>query len=101
MSDQRQRDGVDSRIAGKLAAGELWKLFVVTLGQIASDLAELFLDDMKVVYQPLGGGRYRAVASNRVGEYSINGKQLAAVILQPRQKTTAATWIGGHLVLSG
>src|SRR5436190_11737570 len=49
VSDQRQRDGIDARVACKNAAFEFGQLFVVALGQVSADLAKLLFDNMKVV----------------------------------------------------
>ena len=62
---------------------------VITLRQILTNFAELFLDDMKIVYQPLRCRRDCAAGSNGFDQGTISSDQLAAIVFEARQQLSA------------
>ena len=60
VRDVRPGEAEDARVAREMAVGELGQLAVVVRGQVVADLAELLVDDVEVVDEPLGGRRDRA-----------------------------------------
>ena len=65
--DEVEREGIDARVAGQWPVGQARQPRQVAGGEILDDLAELLLDDVEVVEQPLLRGtrsrRSRATAS--------------------------------------
>jgi hypothetical protein len=53
VRDQRDRHLVDARVSGEGAAGELGEFPVVPAGECLADLADVLVDDVVVVEQPL------------------------------------------------
>ena len=82
MSDERDRDGVDPRIAFEFAFGEFWEFVIVALGQVLTDLAQLFFDDVIVVDKPFRGGRDCAAFTKRFDESAICGFEFAGVVFE-------------------
>ena len=70
----------DPRVAREVALGELGELAVVVRGQVVADLAELLVDDVEVVDEPLGGRRDRAFVLDRPGQDAVRLQQDAAVL---------------------
>ena len=58
VSHKRPSDSENAGIALQMAGGKLGQLAVIALGQIVLDLAELFIDDVEVIDQPLCCRRY-------------------------------------------
>ena len=58
----------DPRVAGEMALGQLGELAVVVRRQVVADLAELLVDDVEVVDEPLRGRRDRALVLDRPGQ---------------------------------
>ena len=56
VRDERDRQLVDARIAGERSAGELRQLAVVAARQAFADFADVLLNDVIVVEQPVAGG---------------------------------------------
>ncbi len=59
VGDVGPREPQHPRIAGEMASGQLGELAVVVRRQVVVDLAELLVDDVEVVDEPLGGRRDR------------------------------------------
>jgi len=57
--------------------------------KIVSDLADLRLDDMKIVDQPLGGGSDWIVILGRLRDGAIRAEQGPFVVSKPRGKRSA------------
>src|SRR4030095_867011 len=55
VRDQLERNRVDTRVAFQFTVGEFWQFVVVALGEILTNFAQLFFDDVIVVDQPFGG----------------------------------------------
>ena len=89
VRDQLARDHVDARVARQRTARELRKLDVVLLGQIASNLADLILDDVIVVAQPVfGADRWRAGAGLGLKEL-VRGVQLPRALVETGKERPA------------
>ncbi len=99
VRDERERDGVDARVVGEFPRGELGQFVVKTLGQVFADFAQLLLDDVEVIDQPLGGGRDGAPLAHRLGERAVGVDEHAPVLLQPRQEPPPAPPAGVDAVL--
>ena len=78
MRDKGPGDAEDARIAGERPAGELRQLAVVARRQIVADLADLLVDDVEVVDQPLRGRGDRPFLGDRPGEDPVRLDQLPA-----------------------
>ena len=60
--------------------GQLGELAVVVRRQVVADLAELLVDDVEVVDEPLGGRRDRALVLDRPGQEAVGLEEDAAVL---------------------
>ena len=67
VRDQGDGQLVDPRVAGQRAAGQLGQLAVVAARQALADLADVLLDHVVVVEQPLAGGARRPALVGRGG----------------------------------
>src|SRR3990172_700888 len=83
MRDEGPGDAEDPRIAGERSVGELRQLPVVAGRQIVADLADLLLDEVVVVEQPLGGRRDRSALPDRACDGAIGVEQDRFILLQP------------------
>ncbi len=70
----------DPRVAREMALGQLGELAVVVRRQVVADLAELLVDDVEVVDEPLGGRRDRPFVLDRPGQDAVRLQQDAAVL---------------------
>jgi hypothetical protein len=84
------------RIAGKGTGGQFGQLSVVTARQVGPNLANLGLNHIEVVDQPLGGGRNRRTAVHRLADVLVGGHQHRLVFGQPRPQLGAALHSQGH-----
>ena len=80
VRDVGPREAHHPRIAGEMAARQLRELAVVARGQVVVDLAELLVDDVEVVDEPLGRRRDRTVLLDRPGEDAVRLEEHAAVL---------------------
>ncbi len=86
------------RVAREMALGQLGELAVVVRGQVVADLAELLVDDVKVVDQPFRGRRDRPFVLDRTGQDAIRLQQDAAVLGDTRSDGVSPTRrVGDHL----
>jgi hypothetical protein len=76
----------------ELAVGKLGQLAIETGREILLDLANLLLDDVKIVQQPLGARRDRAGLAARLRDQPVRMHQDPGVFAQPRQKPPAAAF---------
>jgi hypothetical protein len=83
MRDESPGDAEDPRIAGERSVGQLRQLPVIAGRQIVADLADLLLDEVIVVEQPLGGRRDRPALPDRAGDGAIGVEQDRFVLLHP------------------
>jgi hypothetical protein len=64
--------------------GELRELAVVLVGQVVANLAQLLVDDVEVVDEPLGSGRDRALFPDAAREDPIRVQEDPAVVGEAR-----------------
>jgi len=83
MCDEGPGDAEDSRIAGERSDGQLRQLPIVATRQVVADLANLLLDEVIVVEQPLAGRRDCTALLDRAGDGAIGAEQDRLVLLQP------------------
>ena len=83
MRDKGPRHAEHPRIAGERSGGQLRQLPVVAGRQIVANLADLLLDEVVVVEQPLGGRRDCATLADRFRDGAIRLEQNRLVVLQP------------------
>ena len=85
VRDERPGDAEDARISLEGALRQLRQLAVEAGGQVFADLADLIVDDVEVVDEPLGRGRDRPLLADRLRDRPIAGEQRAGVVLQTRR----------------
>ena len=83
MRDERPGDAEYARIALQRSVGKLGQLTIEAAGKIVADFANLLLDYVKIVDQPLGGGCDRAFLADRGCDRSIGIEQDPPVFPQP------------------
>src|SRR6266550_3410427 len=89
MRHECPRHPEHARIALQVSRGKLGQLTVVTCRQIVLDFAELLIDDMEVIDQPLSRRRNLMLFLNRAGDRPIGIQQHSAVVHDPRNKRAA------------
>jgi hypothetical protein len=99
VADDFEREGVDARVTFEGPGREFREFVVVAARQVFADLAELLLDDVEVVEEPLGGGRDRAVLADGVGQRAVGLDQHAAVLLGARQQLPTPAGGGRDVVI--
>ena len=82
MPDQLQGDGVDAGQPGQRAVPQLRELAVVARRQVVADGADLLVDDVEVIDQPLGGRADQLVSSEIFAEALVGGRDLPPVALK-------------------
>ena len=97
--DEGPGQAVDARIALERAAGELGQLAVEARRQVLPDLAELILDDVEVVHEPLGRGRDRSLFADRARDRAVGGEQDLPVLLKAGEQEPPAALAGVDRVL--
>jgi len=70
--------------------GELGQLAVETGGQVVADLAELLLDDVEIVDEPLGRRRDGPLLADGAADRAIGRAQDAAVVVDTLQQALPA-----------
>ncbi len=83
VGDVGPRQAEDARIALERAVRELGELPVVARRQVIPDLAELLLDDVEVVDQPLRRRGDGPFVLDRLGEGAVGREQDPAVVRDP------------------
>ena len=76
----------DPRISLERAFRQFWKLAVITWRKIGSNLTNLIFREMKIVDQPFGRRRYRALILNCGCDDTIGVKQGLIVVANPLRK---------------
>src|ERR1700720_134504 len=98
MRDVGPGDSEDAWIAFERAVGELGQLAVEAARKVVANLANLLLDDMKVIDQPFGGGGYGALFANRGRGASIHVEQDSRVGAEARRdRASGAGAVGNAL----
>ncbi len=83
MGDERPGHSEDSRIILQMAGGQFRQLSVIPGRKVVDNLAELFVHDVKIIYQPLGRGGNRLFLLNRTSNRPIGLHQGPAVLQHP------------------
>ncbi len=86
MSDETPGDSEYARIACEWSVRQFGQLAVKCGWKIVSDLADLRLDDVIIVDQPLGGGGDWIVILGRLRDGAIRIEQGPFVVSKPRGK---------------
>ena len=73
----------DPRVADERTGGELRELAIVGRRKVLTDLADLFLDDVEVVEQPLGRRSDRPAGVDGRTEATVGGHEHTFVVAQP------------------
>ena len=94
MRDVGPRDPENARISFQRAIGELGQLPVESARKVVANLANLLFDDMKVIDQPLRGGRDRAFLADCARDAAIRREQYSRVIAHARRHRPSATGVG-------
>src|SRR5665647_681551 len=81
-----------SRVTREMAFGQLGELAVVVRGQVVADLAELFVDDGKVVDEPFGGRCDRTFVLDRTGQDAVRRHEDAAILGNAGRDGVSPTW---------
>ena len=87
---ERPRQAVDARIAPMGAVGELGQLAIEAGGQVVADLAELLLDDVEIVDEPLGRRRDGPLLADGAADRAIGRAQDTAVVVDALQQALPA-----------
>src|SRR4051812_8715118 len=90
MGDQLAGEHVDARVAFEGTIGEFWQLEVVLARKVLTDFADLILDDVMVVPQPVFGSDRWHVGARRLRQKPIRIVELFRTLVQSRNERTAA-----------
>ncbi len=101
VGDERPGESEHSRISGQRALRELGQLPIVAGRQVVPDLADLGLDDVVVVDQPLRGRRDRVPLGDRPRDGAMGLEQRAAVVVQARGQLPHGDRPGRHALCGG
>jgi hypothetical protein len=82
VSDKGPGHAEDPRIAGERSGGQLRQLPIIAGRQIVANFADLPLDEVVIVEQPLGGRCNRVTRADRVCDGAIRFEQNRFVVLQ-------------------
>ena len=77
---------VHARVAGQRPLGQLGQLAVEPGREVVADLAQLLVDDVKVVDQPFRRRRDRALLADGGGDDAVRLAEHATVVLDARQQ---------------
>ena len=91
----------DSRIASEMSLRKLRELAIVIVGQVVANLAQLLVDDVEVVNEPLRSGSDRALLPDRVGERSVGVQKDPAVVREARHDGPTRTGFAGDTLGRG
>jgi hypothetical protein len=90
VGDRLEGEVVHARIAGGGPVGETRELAAVSPRQVAPRRADLLLDQVEVVEQPLRRGRDPPPFGDREGESVAGLREHALVVREPRQQAVGA-----------
>jgi len=68
---------------------------------VIANFPDLFLDEVVIIEQPLGGRRNCATFARRRGDGPIGGEQYRLVVLQPRAESPAGRMAARDLLCGG
>ena len=92
MRDRLERDVVDAGEAGRRSVREARQFPAVVLRQVALRGADLLLDQVEVVEQPLAGRRHAAAGRDRLGQLLENPAENFLVGGQARQQLVGSAF---------
>ncbi|MNT18218.1 hypothetical protein D3C72_1534070 [compost metagenome] len=106
VRDDFQRNFIDARAAGVGARRQARQLLAVVLRQVAPRGADLLFDQIKIIEQPLRGGRDLAAAFDGRRQLVDGGRDQGRIVGQARQQAVAAVMLahrmaGGHVLAVG
>ncbi len=101
VGHERPRDSENARESLQMSFGELRQLSVEARRQVVVDLANLLLDDVKVVDEPFGGRRDRSFFADRVGDGPVRLEEDAGVFVDPWRDPPTASAAGGDPLRHG
>ena len=84
VGDEGPGEAEDPGIAGKGPVCEFWQLPVVAGRKIFADFADLRLDEVVIVEQPLGRRHFAAAFPDFPGAAAVCGQQCCGIVRQPR-----------------
>ena len=90
VGDQLAREDVDARISLKGAVGELGQLEVVAARKVLPDLADLILNDVMVVAQPVLGRDRLRVGAGGGREEAVRRIEARSAVVERGQQRAAA-----------
>jgi hypothetical protein len=90
VADQGGRDLVHARVAREVARGELRKLGVVVVREAFANLAQVLLDDVRVVEQPIAGRPDVLFGVGGGREADASAREDAAGALEPGEQGRSA-----------
>ena len=91
VCDQFARERVDAWISGERTVRELWQLEVVLSRKVLANFADLVLNDVMVIAQPVFRADCRRVLGDGPGQESIRIVELLRGIVQARQQRLASS----------
>src|SRR5258708_19954154 len=101
MGDKSPGQSEDAGIALERPIGQFRQLAVETGRQITPDVADLRFDDRKIIEQPFGGRRDRAIVANRLTDAQIRITQGCAVVFEPDRQLALAARFWRHRLRGG
>ncbi len=101
MGDEGPGQSEDAGIALERSLGQFRELAIEARWQITPDIPDLRLDDRKIIEQPLGGRRDRAILANRLTDAQVGVTQGYGVLFEPDRKLTATARFWRHRLRGG
>jgi hypothetical protein len=92
VRNKRPSQAIDAGIALQVTLGQLRQFSIVAGWQVIVDLAQLFIDDVIIVDQPLCRRRNRALLMDRPGDGTVGCEQDPSIFEYPGQQRTAFPW---------
>ena len=86
MRDQRDRELVHPRISRERSGGQFRKLAVIAAREAFPHLADVLLDDVVVVEQPVARRSHFAAAVRRIEQSAMGAGENAPRTVQPREQ---------------
>src|SRR5262245_47874141 len=101
MGDECPGDSINARIALQVPARELGELAIITQGQVLTDLAQLLIHDVEVIYQPFSSRRDGKFFADRLGDHAITVEQNPAVFPDTPREEAPFALVGGDMLRRG
>ena len=91
MRDVGPRDPEHARIAFQRTLGQLGQLPIEPARQVVADFANLLFDDVKIIDQPFGRRRDRALLADCPRDIPIGVKQYSPIVAHARRHRASAS----------